>query len=81
MGRARPRPLRHRRPRAVAEDAGLSGEELRAAIESPAVKDELRAATARAWEVGVRGVPTVRVGARLFYGDDQLDAAAACVRS
>ena len=25
-------------------------------------------------EVGVRGVPTVRVGPRLFYGDDQLEA-------
>jgi 2-hydroxychromene-2-carboxylate isomerase len=62
---------------AVAEDVGLSGEELRAAIASPAVKDQLRAATAHAWELGVRGVPTVRVGARLFYGDDQLEAAAA----
>jgi 2-hydroxychromene-2-carboxylate isomerase len=61
---------------AVAEEAGLSGEELRAAIQSPAVKDELKAATTRAWDLGVRGVPTVRVGTRLFYGDDQLEAAA-----
>jgi 2-hydroxychromene-2-carboxylate isomerase len=34
-----------------------------------------------AWELGVRGVPTVRVGTRLFYGDDQLEAAAGYVRS
>jgi predicted DsbA family dithiol-disulfide isomerase len=47
---------------AVAEDLGLSGEELWAAIESPAVKDQLRAATAHAWELGLRGVPTVRLG-------------------
>jgi 2-hydroxychromene-2-carboxylate isomerase len=62
---------------AVAEEVGLSGDELRAAVDSPAVKDELKSATARAWEHGVRGVPTVRVGQRLFYGDDQLEVAAA----
>jgi 2-hydroxychromene-2-carboxylate isomerase len=58
----------------VAEEVGLAGADLRAAIESPAVKDQLRSATAGAWEAGVRGVPTVRVGSRLFYGDDQLEA-------
>jgi 2-hydroxychromene-2-carboxylate isomerase len=58
----------------VAEEVGLSGDHLRAAIESPAVKDRLKSATGHAWEAGVRGVPTVRVGPRLFYGDDQLVA-------
>jgi 2-hydroxychromene-2-carboxylate isomerase len=58
----------------AAEDAGLSGDALRAAIETPAVKDGLRRATEQAWEAGVRGVPTFRVGSRLFYGDDQLEA-------
>ena len=65
---------------AVAEEVGLAGDELRAALESPAIKDRLKAATAQAWERGVRGVPTVRIGERLFYGDDQLEAAAGHAR-
>jgi 2-hydroxychromene-2-carboxylate isomerase len=65
---------------AVAEEAGLSGDELRAAIESPAVKDRLKLATADAWNLGVRGVPTVRVGRRLFHGDDRLEVAAGHAR-
>jgi 2-hydroxychromene-2-carboxylate isomerase len=52
---------------------------MRAAIESAAVKDELKSATGRAWEVGVRGLPAVRVGQRLFYGDDQLEAVKAAL--
>jgi 2-hydroxychromene-2-carboxylate isomerase len=64
----------------AAEEVGLRGDDVRAAVDSPAVKDELRAATARAWELGVRGVPTVRVGPRLFYGDDQLEVATAHTR-
>lgn len=64
---------------AIAEEVGLSGDELRVAVDSPTVKDQLKAATAAAWELGVRGVPTVRVGPRLFYGDDQLGVAAAHV--
>jgi 2-hydroxychromene-2-carboxylate isomerase len=66
---------------AVAEEVGLSGDELRAAVDSQAVKDQLKTATAHAWELGVRGVPTVRVGQRLFYGDDQLELAASTLRS
>ena len=58
----------------VAQEVGLSGDDMRAAIESPAVKDQLKSATGHAWDIGVRGVPTVRVGPRLFYGDDQLEA-------
>jgi 2-hydroxychromene-2-carboxylate isomerase len=50
---------------------------MRAAIESPAVKDALRIATDAAWDAGVRGVPTLIVAGRRFYGDDQLEAAAA----
>jgi 2-hydroxychromene-2-carboxylate isomerase len=64
----------------VAEEVGLRGDDLRAAVDSPAVKDELKSATARAWELVVRGVPTARVGRRLFYGDDQLEVAAAHTR-
>jgi 2-hydroxychromene-2-carboxylate isomerase len=45
-------------------------------IELQSTKDRLRAATDEAYERGVRGVPTVAVGDRLFYGDDRLEEAA-----
>jgi 2-hydroxychromene-2-carboxylate isomerase len=50
---------------------GMAEVERRAA----AVKDELRRATDAAWHDGVRGVPTFKVGDRLFYGDDELNSA------
>ena len=46
-------------------------------IELQSTKDRLRAATEQAYELGVRGVPTVAIGDELFYGDDRLDEAAA----
>jgi 2-hydroxychromene-2-carboxylate isomerase len=48
-------------------------------VESRAVKDSLRAATQEALAAGVVGVPTVRVGNQLFWGDDRLEDAAAAV--
>ena len=48
-------------------------------IELQSTKDRLRAATDEAYERGVRGVPTVAVGDRLFYGDDRLEEAAAAL--
>jgi 2-hydroxychromene-2-carboxylate isomerase len=36
----------------------------------------LRLATDEAWELGVRGVPTATVDGSIFYGDDELEAAA-----
>lgn len=45
-------------------------------LASRSVKDGLRAATDAALRVGVTGVPTVRVGDRLFWGDDRLEDAA-----
>ena len=48
-------------------------------IETQTTKDRLRAATAEAHERGVRGVPTVAVGDRLFYGDDHLEEAALAI--
>jgi 2-hydroxychromene-2-carboxylate isomerase len=50
------------------------------AIELKSTKERLRAATDEAYERGVRGVPTVAVGDRLFYGDDRLEDAAAALR-
>lgn len=46
-------------------------------VESRSVKDALRAATDDAIARGVQGVPTVRVGDQLFWGDDRLEDAAA----
>jgi 2-hydroxychromene-2-carboxylate isomerase len=64
----------------AAEEAGLPVAELEAAIQDPVLKQALRDATDGAWEAGVRGVPSVRVGSELFYGDDRLEAAAAALR-
>lgn len=60
----------------AADRAELPAAELPAAVQDPSVKAALRAATDAAWEAGVRGVPTVRVGSDCYYGDDQLMAAA-----
>ena len=63
-----------------AHDAGLDGDALQAAIADPAVKQRLRDATQSAWDAGVRGVPSLRVGERVHYGDDRLEEAAAALR-
>jgi 2-hydroxychromene-2-carboxylate isomerase len=49
-------------------------------IESRSVKDELVQTTNAAYELGVRGVPTIAVDGELFWGDDQLEDAAAAAR-
>ena len=49
------------------------------AIEMQSVKDNLREATAEAYDRGVRGVPTIAVGDQLFYGDDRLEEAASAL--
>ena len=48
---------------------------LEAAIKTSIVKDALRLATDAAYDAGVVGVPTVRVGEQLFWGDDRLEEA------
>ncbi|HYC81766.1 MAG TPA: DsbA family protein [Solirubrobacterales bacterium] len=58
---------------AIATEVGLPGAELQAAVASAPVKARLRELTAEAWERGVRGIPTIAVGATLIYGDDQLE--------
>lgn len=45
------------------------------AFDDPAVKAALREATDAAWAAGVRGIPSLQVGAEIFYGDDQLESA------
>jgi 2-hydroxychromene-2-carboxylate isomerase len=50
---------------------------LLAAVERDAIKARLRAATDRAGDLGVIGVPSVVVGGEVFWGDDRLEVAAA----
>jgi len=54
---------------------GIAPEEMDASLGDPAVKQQLRAATDGAHELGVFGVPTVMVGEQLFWGDDRLEEA------
>jgi 2-hydroxychromene-2-carboxylate isomerase len=61
---------------AAAADAGLDPVTLLDAIQRTELKDALRLATDEAWELGVRGVPTATVDGSIFYGDDELEAAA-----
>jgi 2-hydroxychromene-2-carboxylate isomerase len=63
------------------EEVGSSAKEAERGIELPQVKAALREATDLAWEVGVRGVPSLRVGDSIFYGDDQLELAALGLRA
>jgi 2-hydroxychromene-2-carboxylate isomerase len=49
------------------------------AIETQSTKDKLREATQEAYDRGVRGVPTIAVGDRLFHGDDRLEEAASAL--
>ncbi len=63
----------------AAEQAGLDRAEAQAAAGDPAVKQALRDATDAAHRRGVFGVPTVAAGEELFWGDDRLEDAAACL--
>ena len=48
---------------------------LESAIKTQIVKDALREATDAAFDAGVVGVPSVRVGEEVFWGDDRLEDA------
>ena len=50
---------------------------LLSAIERDSIKRKLREATERAGDRGVRGVPAIVIGERVFWGDDRLEEAAA----
>ena len=60
----------------AARRSGLDPEWLQARIAHQDIKDRLRAATEAAHALGVLGVPTLAIGERLFWGDDQLELAA-----
>lgn len=57
---------------AVAEKAGLDVGRAMAAIETPAIKDRLRAYTDDAIKRGAFGAPAMFVGDDLFWGNDRL---------
>jgi 2-hydroxychromene-2-carboxylate isomerase len=61
----------------AAASSELHPRALETAIASRGVKDELRAATDRAGDLGVLGVPSVLVGEQVFWGDDRIEDAVA----
>jgi 2-hydroxychromene-2-carboxylate isomerase len=64
----------------VAEAAGVEADAVREGVGRPEIKQRLREATDAAIAAGVTGVPAVVVGGRVFWGDDQLEAAAAALQ-
>lgn len=59
----------------------LDETELEMALSAERTKSRLRATTDAAWDTGVRGVPTTQIGHDLFFGDDQLEAAATVLQA
>jgi 2-hydroxychromene-2-carboxylate isomerase len=57
----------------VLESTGLPAKRILAEIETPAIKDELRANTDGAVARGMFGAPTFFVGDEMFWGNDRLD--------
>jgi len=65
---------------AVATKIWLDGSALIDATRTPDIKQALRARTEEAVALGVAGVPTVVIGAQVFWGDARLHEAAAAAR-
>jgi 2-hydroxychromene-2-carboxylate isomerase len=65
----------------AAERVGLDRSEVEAATQDPEIKQALREATDTAHHLGVIGVPTIAIDRELFWGDDRLEDAAACLAS
>jgi 2-hydroxychromene-2-carboxylate isomerase len=57
------------------ERAGLDPAELGEAVTQPRVKAALRHATEQAIALGVMGVPSIRIGDQVLWGDDRLETA------
>ena len=54
---------------------GLNAEDCLARIQETALKDRLRAQTAKAQDLGIFGAPSFIAGGELFWGNDRLDQA------
>jgi 2-hydroxychromene-2-carboxylate isomerase len=65
---------------AVAEEVGLDPGLVENGVAEPDIKRRLTDATSAAITAGAVGVPTVLVSGQSFWGDDQLEAAAAAAR-
>jgi 2-hydroxychromene-2-carboxylate isomerase len=61
----------------VARAAGLDRAAVAGAVADPRIKLELRRVTDEAIRAGVMGVPSIRVGDQVLWGDDHLEEAAA----
>jgi 2-hydroxychromene-2-carboxylate isomerase len=59
--------------RAIAQSLGLDGDALLAAIETPAVKDKLRANTDEAIAREVFGAPSFLYRGELYWGNDRME--------
>jgi 2-hydroxychromene-2-carboxylate isomerase len=57
------------------EQAGLDADACLARVQSPALERKLSDATEAAMAIGVFGVPTIVIGDRVFWGNDQFEMA------
>jgi 2-hydroxychromene-2-carboxylate isomerase len=65
----------------IARSIGLDPEAAAAAVETPAIKDELRANTDEAIARGAFGAPAIFVGEELFWGNDRMHFVEEAARS
>lgn len=64
---------------AVAEEVGLDADAVKRGVAGEEAKNRLTEATEAAIAAGAVGVPTVLALGQSFWGDDQLEAAAAAI--
>jgi hypothetical protein len=64
---------------AVADEVGLDSDAVSHGVASQEIKDRLASATDAAIATGLPGVPGVLVAGQSFWGDDQLETAAAAI--
>jgi 2-hydroxychromene-2-carboxylate isomerase len=65
----------------AAGQIGIDRARIGDALRDPQIKRVLREQTEAAYARGVFGVPTIAVDEELFWGDDRLEDAAACLRA
>lgn len=65
----------------VLESVGFDSTEMLARVQSPEIKEKLKASTEEAAERGVFGAPTFFVGDEMWFGQDRLDWIADALRA